>query len=398
MTAHYTINEEKNGIEISFDSMPSKDTRDQMKANGFRWHNVKRVWYARKNEKTLALAFAICNNSTKCSTDRAEKTEKRTTQNHVKIYWNGIKIGGGKLIKCGYSLDNNASGEKSVSIYARDYCDLPRDLLPVKNDSDSYTDYFDNDHAYITEDHPLYKYFRFCAEKAKNRECLQSVEYHSKQLERKPEPWEGYYNFHKDAIKTAENFVAYFKTASNPGQPLQEDLDMIDARRTEAENRRKQKEHEAELKRREKMLNNRTMGKRLVDSEAKKNPIKDGEPVIVINWSEHPAFYDYADDELVLSVSAAEIILKTLDEQEHQDTESGYFKTKFTVKWTDENGEESTYIGRYDLGDGDGGLIKHIRLFGEWQLNHTEFGAMKETPEETNDIIEFACWLSGFVA
>ena len=47
-----------------------------------------------------------------------------------------------------------------MSIYARDYADLPRDLFEVKNDSDSYTDYFENDRAYLTPAHPLYMYFR----------------------------------------------------------------------------------------------------------------------------------------------------------------------------------------------------------------------------------------------
>lgn len=54
-----------------------------------------------------------------------------------------------------------------------------------------------------------------------------------------------------------------------------------------------------------------------------------------------------------------------------------------------ENPEESTYQGRYDLGDGEGGLLNHIRNFGEWHRTHEEFGAEKKNPDKTNEILEF---------
>jgi hypothetical protein len=41
-----TINKELNGIEVSFDSKPEQATLNTLKANGFRWHNVKKIWYA----------------------------------------------------------------------------------------------------------------------------------------------------------------------------------------------------------------------------------------------------------------------------------------------------------------------------------------------------------------
>lgn len=52
----YTLNAEHNGIEISFDSIPSKETRETLKADGFRWHNMKKVWYAKQTAERLALA------------------------------------------------------------------------------------------------------------------------------------------------------------------------------------------------------------------------------------------------------------------------------------------------------------------------------------------------------
>ena len=61
---------------------------------------------------------------------------------------------------------------------------------------------------------------------------------------------------------------------------------------------------------------------------------------------------------MIFSVPAAEIILRTLDER--RAGVIGYEKTAFVVEYP-----EGRYEGRYDLGDGDGGLIEHIRQFGE---------------------------------
>lgn len=44
-------NEEKNGIELSFTDKPSEEVRAELKANGFRWHRVNKVWYAKDTEE-----------------------------------------------------------------------------------------------------------------------------------------------------------------------------------------------------------------------------------------------------------------------------------------------------------------------------------------------------------
>ena len=36
----YSRNKEKNGLEITFEGIPEESTRDKLKANGFRWHDV----------------------------------------------------------------------------------------------------------------------------------------------------------------------------------------------------------------------------------------------------------------------------------------------------------------------------------------------------------------------
>ncbi|EGT3606762.1 hypothetical protein ACSW9O_15245 (plasmid) [Clostridium perfringens] len=47
------FNEEKNGIEISFSIKPDKEILSKLKENGFRWHRVKKVWYAKQSEERI---------------------------------------------------------------------------------------------------------------------------------------------------------------------------------------------------------------------------------------------------------------------------------------------------------------------------------------------------------
>lgn len=139
-------------------------------------------------------------------------------------------------------------------------------------------------------------------------------------------------------------------------------------------------------------------GRKYIEQVAEENPIKEGEPVVTICWSENPAFYSWEDDELKLSVAAAEIILKHYDEKKHAE-QRGYDKTKFVINWIDaETGEQDEYTGRYDLGDNDGGLIEHIRSFGRWYRTHDEYtGKELENPEqELSGTEKFADWLETF--
>lgn len=392
-----TTNPAFNSLEISFDGKPAQEVRDALKALKFRWHGVKKVWYGYSDENTVRAAI----DGGKAENTTAKKAEKSAAQNHVKIYWNGIKIDGGKLIKCGYSLDNNADNAPSVSIYAKDYTRLPRDLFEVKNDTDIYTDYFENDRAYLTPEHPLYKYFRFAAAKAKIRELKAYTEYNEKELA-KPERWSGRHNYLRQEIERSRAQLAELETMDDPGQPTASDLAEIDRQRQEAENAKNAAEHEKELKEREIYLAQRVNGQRLIKRESEAHPVKEDAPAVLINWSEHPAFSDYADDSLILSVTAADNILCNLDKEQHEtrETENGrgwYYKTKLTIKGKDENGEPIHYTGRYDLGDGDGGLVQHVRSFGEWCRTHDGYGHEKVQPDETNDIIAFADFLSQFV-
>lgn len=47
------FNTECDGIEVYFPSKPSQETRDALKAAGYRWHSVKKCWFAKRTEAHL---------------------------------------------------------------------------------------------------------------------------------------------------------------------------------------------------------------------------------------------------------------------------------------------------------------------------------------------------------
>lgn len=69
------LNQELNGIELSFESKPDKATLDSIKAQGFRWNGRKMVWYAKQTADRLTFAESLGQIKT------APKAEKPATIN-----------------------------------------------------------------------------------------------------------------------------------------------------------------------------------------------------------------------------------------------------------------------------------------------------------------------------
>lgn len=294
----------------------------------------------------------------------------------IRFFWNGIKVNGGKLIRCFYFTDSD-----SVTISARDYADLPRDMFKVKNETDLYTDYFDSDRATVTPEHPLYKYARAAALKAAMRGEPEYIAKLKNTVENKKlAPWQKPDDFRAEIDRRQAQFdrnAAELATLPK-GHPTAADVEAVHEMNTAAESARLAREHAEQLERREKTIRTRNENRAFIEQTAAAHPIKDGAPVVTVEWSENGAF----DDGMKFSVAAAEIIFKTLDEKISADQERGYDKTKFSIEYTDADGEPSTYEGRYDLGDNDGGLIAHIRSFGAFLRDKGNFGNGKPTDED----------------
>ena len=76
MNANVTLNNEKNGIEIRFEGKPDAEIIESLKANGFRWSNKQKMWYAKQNENTIAFANSIGDGvASSAVTNKAEKQQ-----------------------------------------------------------------------------------------------------------------------------------------------------------------------------------------------------------------------------------------------------------------------------------------------------------------------------------
>ena len=56
VSATVTINSERNGIEISFQSSPGRIITSELQAQGFRWHPKKKLWWAKRTDRRIEFA------------------------------------------------------------------------------------------------------------------------------------------------------------------------------------------------------------------------------------------------------------------------------------------------------------------------------------------------------
>ncbi len=100
---------------------------------------------------------------------------------------------------------------------------------------------------------------------------------------------------------------------------------------------------------------------------------------LLIGFSEHPAFYskgedgEFKDRYTNVSFALGNRLLGVLDEKQHRERENKehigwYHKTDFKIAATI-NGEDFNYEGRFDIGDGEGDLIAHIKNFYGYALS-----------------------------
>ena len=116
----------------------------------------------------------------------------------------------------------------------------------------------------------------------------------------------------------------------------------------------------------------------ITEMQDKKTPAetKPDRLVFSIGFSEHPAFYDreLKDRYTDLSFALGNYLLGVLDEKQHRERQAEenhvgwYHKTDFEITATI-GGEDFHYEGRFDIGDGEGDLIAHIKNFYEYSLS-----------------------------
>jgi len=95
------LNEKLNGVELNFDNKPSQEVLKSIKSVGFRWHNEKKVWYAKQSMTTLAFAETLKGNVEGCevesvNTMKAAKVEKSLFELTT---WEDMEVDNSKPIK-----------------------------------------------------------------------------------------------------------------------------------------------------------------------------------------------------------------------------------------------------------------------------------------------------------
>ena len=91
-------NIEHNGIELYFESKPGKEIIEALKEAKFRWHNLKKCWFAKETKDRLNLANKIKN---------GEKLEKTINAPREKVEnYLSIKVGDIFEMSWGYEQTN----------------------------------------------------------------------------------------------------------------------------------------------------------------------------------------------------------------------------------------------------------------------------------------------------
>ena len=78
-------NEEKNGIELYFDSIPTEEERTELKANGYRWNKAKKCWY-------ISLGYTKKETPQKAELKTLKKLDSEEVQKIAEDLWDTPKM------------------------------------------------------------------------------------------------------------------------------------------------------------------------------------------------------------------------------------------------------------------------------------------------------------------
>ena len=381
-------NHEYNSTEVKFDGVPSKEIREKLKANGFKWHKTKGVWFSRLSfEQTNAILSA--ENVAKIDNNSEQDNLPTAQTKPVKIFYNGIKREDNKLLKCNYYMyDNGTICVTADSILT----ELQSDIFPnVQNDTKPYDDYYKKDYAYIEKSHPLYRFFESAYKKMKAHDAKQSIKHmHGK--------YSRYYT--AEDIAKQQKFIEDAEKMEDVGQPTNADLlkmDKFAEDYAKAIWEAKKAERRAEQ---EKLDNIKKQGEKVIEKYTELYPLQENaKDYAVVVWSEHPAFNNNNRTEEngggKYSIKALDKILAEIDSYcnkvREEEGEKWYYKTKFNIV---RDGENVYNNGRYDLGDGENGLFHHVNSYQKYWLEKEK---NEMTAEEIKECEEFLDWLGAQV-
>lgn len=260
------------------------------------------------------------------------------TINTIKFFWNGIRINGEKELVKLTAQDNN----DYISIgydwkWSKDFFTALCELVEYEFEAPQYLGDSSTHTIRVTKENPLYYHFLYLTKV--NR--LHYAKATAKRYEKLKRNVSYFYAYEKaiEDIDTIEkelpNLPQYAHgnetAAAKAYIKVLNDTRQAEAAKAKAE---EEAEYQAETQRMREQ-------KQIITDWQARFPVTDNAPFVRVCWSEHPAFYDYEENTLTLSLRAADLIFTALDEKSKF---GGYFKTKFEII---ENGER-VYEGRYD--------------------------------------------------
>ena len=122
----------------------------------------------------------------------------------IKFVYNGIKDEQGRLHRAHFSKGYHKDGDDIITIYARDYEDLPSaEGLEVKNDSDMMTDYFEKDRIEVRPENKFYEQVLEAWKQQEIHRAKMAIKSSEKEIQKCDEKIELY--------KGLDNYVAVFQ-------------------------------------------------------------------------------------------------------------------------------------------------------------------------------------------
>lgn len=163
-------NEELKGIEIYFDEKPQTEILSTLKAEGFRWHSVKKCWYNKISEAVLKIAESLTNGKALTTTTKATKAER---QPKTAINKYGVKVGDIFYMSWGYEQTNldffvvvELVGSQSVRI---------KECVLKTTEESMYSHGMARDVAFDTSKFEILERSLFCKDDQKGKGMLKRV-------------------------------------------------------------------------------------------------------------------------------------------------------------------------------------------------------------------------------
>lgn len=128
MTYTITTNADYNSTEVLFDGKPCEAVRQALKALGFRWHGVRRLWYGYADEATTKAAIEGGDVEQTAEQTASAKVEKASKAAKVAPLWDRCDVsalpdyGTDNELKCSIREEaskNGASYDKTAAAYIR---------------------------------------------------------------------------------------------------------------------------------------------------------------------------------------------------------------------------------------------------------------------------------------